>query len=430
MRWSVRRGRVAVSCVSSSILIGLAVSLAAPPSVGVDTRPLAQVLGQAEVERIENELLTRLYERGHAVTQANAAIDVALLPGRDKVLVVARHDGDTTVSEIDTTGPHSIVQLELVHHVLELVDRFPDAREPEAQPRARVALAGMNPAGALRSLVHGGVMVAPPGHPSDHEVCIVERGGRLLAFHPGAELGCGVEPPELRTLGALLPELAAPPPKVEPPAEEPASTAVPTPRQTSATHPTPDPDAASTLPPEAPAKPVAAKVEPKAWRYTSGLAVGALFRGAYVPASGFDGTAELMLAFHHPTGVGLAASANITPSGATELRILEVEASAGPAFRRPFTPRVLLLASAQVGALFHHAWYGGEPMVRRVDFDAAVPIRLLIALREHLAVYVSLIAGFAHRHRRHWDAADEVVWERGRFRVGLSIGLAFGGVVQ
>jgi len=164
----------------------------------------------------------------------------------------------------------------------------------------------------------------------------------------------------------------------------------------------------------------------RAWNYDAGASVGVILRGVDPPHRGFDGWVDLTFAAVHSSGWGIGTSFGLVPSGAVDLSVLEALVSVGPAYRRAIARRLRFQVSAELGALFHLAWFVDEPTTRRIDAQAALPLRLLLQLRKRLVLFVSVQAAVSHRQRRHYNVEGTPLWTRQVWRIGWAVGLGGG----
>jgi len=379
--------------------------------VSVDVSPTRERLAPEAALELQARVLGRLLERGFSVVGIDGDTRVEIGLEGDDVILEAEHRDTAVHSKVPGAGPWSIVMLEVVHRAVELtvevdaVDASDSVPAIAEAPRIAIELADDGAVDApdiLPAMLSHGVVIVPWGGSADTRLCLTRQGDTVLA-RPAIEDDCDAADPDAASsipVDTLLHALTQPRP---PPPSAPVIAAGAT-RQA-----TPFPSS------------------PR-WHWDLALCGGAMFRWAESRAAGFDGLIGASAAAVHRSRFGVAGSVDFVPTTARDLEVFELLVSAGPAWRFAWPRRVALRLSGEVGTLVHLASFGGGRFESNVDFDVRVPVQISIRAGRRFQFVVKAFGGYAHRGRRHWIASmEDPFWSRGRWRVGVSLGVGLGG---
>lgn len=135
------------------------------------------------------------------------------------------------------------------------------------------------------------------------------------------------------------------------------------------------------------------------------------------------GVAQL-IAVAQRSGVGALVRAEVAPSSATRLVIVDTTISAGPSWWTPLGRRVDLGLALAAGVLVHRYRFGGEPARYATDFNAMLPAWLGVHVTRGFGVQFGLAAGVSSRQRVHFSGQSRI-WSRDRLRVSATLGLHY-----
>lgn len=401
-------------------------------------RPSVHVDADAAGDELRGWLLVRLSEEGFELVPTSAGAEVDLRVARDDEGWIVDAEGADRQSYRVTEGPGSVQRLEVLHRAVAAVEEVV-ARpfEPSQTPRVAIELGAGGDLEArdriaaevtLAVLAAGGRVVAA-GAPYDRVVCATPRDDTGFALASGegsceaAEVVAIADTPGwvahalAPAPGDVLPpdpsaaEEAAPPA----PLEETASSREEVPtreRQTERPGPSPPP----------------AEPDRTAKERRPVLRIGA--RGGLVARTGpVDPAVGVDLRLGRAVGPTAWIDAQVWPSRAGPLRIVDAVPAAGLRWRFDVHDRVSLDVGALLG-LAVHTWSvtgssevpAGRRAGRRFDVSGELAGALGLRIVRSLQLELELRGGLTGRARTHLLGVDDA-WSRSAWRI-----VAYGGL--
>lgn len=379
------------------------------PTIAVDIDALA--LPNAQAEQLHGELMTRLVESGHPVGTSGAIV-VRLTGGGARVHVEVQHG--TRAWQRDVDGSGALLRLATIHAVLDLLGKVDAVEDPDparASPPERSVFVEADAAASawmpelIAALVEADNVVKPSREGASWRVCLGGDGSApTIAVGPVDEpcpAGAVSDGLAEDVVVALATARAAPPERAVAPVEP----------------------AAQERTPEPESKPVAVPPPPtrreQAWSGALGVGAG---------AEGRVREAEALVLVHgdarHESGAMLTLRTEISPSAATDGRVVDTFVTAGAGYAFTPKPRLRIELVATAGLLVHSYRIVGDRATSRPDFTAALPITFAIRLAPRVELGLSLVAGVSSRPRSHFlRGRTEPLWSRDRFRLAGLVGL-------
>lgn len=387
-----------------------------------DPAPVHVELVDAGDARLRGAVVGRLLEEGHVLRAQSTAgvIEVRVTTLRNSVLIEARRDRVHARAEIDR-GPDDLVRLEASQRAAALVRELATAgaAERDETPRVHLEVVGatLDDAeleSAIAPLFDRGLALVGAPELARWQLCVWRREHGFVALAQ-ADGPCDATGPtavgvpldqaiagaadaivvgeDQRTsdeLDRLAATVAEPiPAAVVRRIPEPSTSSVPEPRRRG-----PHPWFVAA---------VDGGIEGR-MRATEGLAIAGLAAGA--------------------GRWGAAIRAELVPSRAPSLRVLDAFVGLGPSITGRAGRRLEGSIAAMVGPVVHRHRFADAAVGHRVDAQFVVPMTGAVRWPSGLGIHLGLWVGAALHALEH-VVDDRVVWHRSAWRVGASFGISY-----
>ncbi len=377
-----------------TLLIGAVVALDVPP------------------DELGERTVARLLEAGFELVPAGAAAPVALVVEARGGWLFVEARGARVVGERIEATPRAVAELEVVQRAPIVVGEAGLGDAAVDVERVHLLTAGLSPALVGRlglELLRGGRGVSTRG--GRLALCAVEASAATVEIRAGLAPRCDDARATMLTRDrAWAAELSA--------IVEAASTTSP-PVASVAEPPVGPMGAPSRDPPRSPERPpvgIARDEAPAVFELALSASAGLWIRGDDVDPTLALGARAGTDRLSGRLDVVLV-PATRSPVGAYDLLL-----AAGPRIAWSLGDRLELALSVRAGALLHTYDVEGSTAGTHVDFSADAGAELALRLGAHLRVRAAVEPGFASREREHL-LGEAILWARGPFRLGLTLGL-------